>query len=146
MPPLGESAVEKIHLDHDYMIEMVRRIKASCTQSNKETDNCMACPSGERQVCQGNVEQLIRVFVEFTLKHNLVESLYMEKLVPKAHRQEHNQAHLDIAQQLKSIRVVFSEDGNCIAAIDGIDRILDILLNHIKEFDEPLEAYLLAAA
>ena len=138
-------AVEKIHRDHEYILEMVDRIKASCSRGDEVVD-CTSCRPGTRQVCQGNVEQLIRVFVEFTLKHNLVESMYMEDGVPDAHRKQHNIAHLDIAEQLKAVRVVFSEDGNCILAINGIDLILHTLQAHFRDFDEPLEAYLLAPA
>jgi hypothetical protein len=53
---------------------------------------------------------------------------------------------LSIAQKMKSIRAVFSEDGNCILAIEGIDHVLESLLAHIEEFDQPLEQYLLTAA
>ena len=127
------------------MIELARRIKSLCTLRG-DVGNCNNCEQTRFQVCHGNVEQLIRSFVEFTLKHNLIESLYMEDDVPKAHRIAHNQAHLEIAQQMKGIRAVFSEDGNCVLAIEGIDGVLDALLAHIEEFDQPLESYLLAAA
>lgn len=127
------------------MIELARRIKSLCTQNN-EVSNCDGCERTRFQVCHGNIEQQIRSFVEFTLKHNLIESLYMDDGVPKAHRIAHTQAHLDIAQQMKAIRTVFSEDGNSILAIEGIDMVLEALLAHIEEFDQPLECYLLAAA
>ena len=39
-----------------------------------------------------SVAQQIRGFVEMTLKHNLIESMYMEGIVPPAHRIAHNQA------------------------------------------------------
>jgi hemerythrin len=80
-----------------------------------------------------------------TLKHNLIESMYMEGIVPSAHRIAHNQAHMDIAQQLKEIRVVFSGDGNGIQAIEGIDRVRQTLLTHFQEHDQQLENYLAAA-
>ena len=63
-----------------------------------------------------------------------------------AHRIAHNQAHMEIAQQLKAIRVVFSEDGNCVRAIEGIDRIHQTLQAHFTDYDQQLEAYLLEAA
>ncbi|TXT24840.1 MAG: hypothetical protein FD131_4834 [Rhodocyclaceae bacterium] len=53
---------------------------------------------------------------------------------------------MDIAQQLKAIRVVFSEDGNCVLAIEGIDHIHHTLLAHFKDYDQQLEAYLIEAA
>ncbi len=127
------------------MIKLANRIKALCTQSD-EVSNCNSCDRGKFQVCRGNIDQQIRSFVEFTLKHNLIESLYMTDVVPKAHRIAHTQAHLSIAQKMKSIRAVFSEDGNCILAIEGIDHVLESLLAHIEEFDQPLEQYLLTAA
>jgi hemerythrin len=145
MTVIRETAVERINQDHGYMIELARRIKAMCTQGDEVSD-CSGCERNKFQVCHGNIEQQIRSFVEFTLKHNLIESLYMEDGVPKAHRIAHTQAHLNIAQQMKSIRAVFSEDGNCILAIEGIDHVLEALLAHIKEFDQPMEHYLLAAA
>lgn len=126
------------------MLEMVQRIKSLCTQSN-EVDNCNRCQLDQRQACQGSIEQLIRTFVEFTLKHNLIESLYMEDGAPIAHRIAHNQAHLLLAEQMKAIRVVLSEDGNCILAIEGIDRIREALQAHFAEYDQQLEGYLLPA-
>jgi hemerythrin len=97
-------------------------------------------------VCQGNIEQLIRTFVEITLKHNMIESLYMEDGVPSAHRIAHNQAHLAMAEQMKSIRVVLSEDRNCVLAIEGIDQVLETLKRRFEEYDQLLESYLLMAA
>ena len=145
MPPIREQAVEKIRRDHNYLIEMVDRIKGLCTQRDTR-GNCRDCQSGVRNVCQGNVEQLIRSFVEVTLKHNLVETVYMDNGVPEAHRTAHMKAHLRIAEQMKTIRAVFSDDGNCVLAIEGIDNVLDALLAHFNEFDLALENYLLAPA
>lgn len=145
MPAIQEQAVEKIRRDHEQMLGLIRRIKAECTQNDK-IENCNDCHPNIRHVCHGNIEQLVRVFVEFTLKHNLVESMYMEGGVPHAHRVAHNQAHMDIAQQLKALRVVFSDDGNCVLAIDGIDKALTTLLGHFNEYDQELERYLLAPA
>ncbi|MFZ2854147.1 MAG: hypothetical protein WAZ34_08550 [Rhodocyclaceae bacterium] len=131
--------------DHEAMLQMGVRIKSLCTQGNAVED-CGQCQPGQRMVCQGNVEQLIRTFVEVTLKHNLIESLYMEDGVPPAHRIAHNQAHMAQAEQMKAIRVVLSEDGNCIVAIAGIDGVLETLQAHFREYDQQLESYLLAPA
>lgn len=145
MPPIQEEAVERIRRDHEHMLGLAHRIKAECTQSDK-IDNCNDCHPNIRHVCHGNIEQLVRAFVESTLKHNYIESVYMEDCVPPAHRIAHNQAHMDIAEQLKAIRVIFSEDGNCVLAIDGIDKVLSTLLAHFKEYDQELERYLVAPA
>lgn len=145
MSPIREQAAERIRRDHENLINLVRRIKASCTQSGK-VDNCNDCELSQPQVCHGNIEQLVRSFVEVTLKHNLVESLYMEQGVPQAHRIAHNQAHMQMAEQMKAIRVVFSKDGNCVLAIEGIDSVLAALQAHFAEFDQQLEGYLLAPA
>lgn len=145
MSPIREQAAERIRRDHDHLIDLVRRIKASCTQSDK-VDNCNDCELIQTQVCHGNIEQLVRSFVEVTLKHNLVESLYMEEGVPQSHRIAHNQAHMEMAEQMKAIRVVFSRDGNCVLAIEGIDGVLATLQAHFEQFDRQLEDYLLAPA
>lgn len=144
MPPIREQAIEKMRRDHGHMLQLIERIQAQCDQRDR-LDNCKDCHSSQRGVCHGNIEQMIRSFVEMTLKHNLIESMYMDEIVPTAHRIAHNQAHMDIAQQLKEIRVVFSGDGNGIQAIEGIDRIRETLFAHFKEHDEKLEGYLAAA-
>jgi len=144
MPPISEQAVEKMRRDHEQMLQLIERIEAQCNQRDR-LDNCNDCHSSQRGVCHGNIEQMIRSFVEITLKHNLVESIYMDGMVPTAHRIAHNQAHMDIAQQLKEIRVVFSGDGNGIQAIEGIDRVRETLFAHFKEHDQQLEGYLAAA-
>lgn len=144
MPPIRDQAIEKMRRDHEHMLQLIQRIQAQCNQRD-QIDNCNDCHSSKRTVCHGNIEQQIRAFVEMTLKHNLIESMYMEGIVPSAHRIAHNQAHMDIAQQLKEIRVVFSGDGNGIQAIEGIDRVQQTLLNHFREHDQQLEAYLAAA-
>jgi hemerythrin len=141
---MGEEAVERIRRDHDHMLQLIDRIRAECTERGR-IDNCGDCSQSRQGVCHGNIEQMIRAFVETTLKHNLIELMFMEDRVPPAHRLAHNQAHMDIAQQLKAIRVVFSEDGNCILAIEGIDHVHQTLLTHFKEFDLQLEAYLIEA-
>jgi hemerythrin len=145
MPLIREEAAERMRRDHESMIDLIRRIKATCTESDAG-DNCNNCQPNRRQVCHGNIEQMIKAFVEATLKHNILESLYMEDGVPPAHRQAHNKAHMDIAEQMKAIRVVLSEDGNCVLAIMGIDRVLHSLLAHFTEYDQQLESYLLAPA
>jgi hypothetical protein len=53
---------------------------------------------------------------------------------------------MEIAQQLKEIRLVFSADGNGIQAIEGIDRVRQTLSEHFREYDQQLEAYLSATA
>lgn len=141
MTLVREEAVGRMRRDHDAMIELVRRIQHLCTQPGK-VENCNRCQPDQQDVCHAKVDQLVRAFVESTLKHNLVESLYMEEGVPHDHRVAHNQAHMDIARQLKAIRVVLSEDGNCVVAIEGIDRVFATLLAHFTEYDQKLEAYL----
>lgn len=143
--PSQEQAVEKLRRDHEYMIELINRITTSCTQLGS-IDDCSGCAPTPRHACHNKIEYLIRAFVEVTSKHNLTESIYMEEGVPAAHRIAHNQAHMAIAEELKTIRVVFSEDGNCVLAIEGIDRVLQSLQAHFKDFDLQLENYLLATA
>jgi hemerythrin len=145
MPLIRDEAAERMRRDHESMIDLIRRIKATCTE-NDEVDNCNNCQPNRRQVCHGNIEQMIKAFVEATLKHNILESLYMEDGVPPAHRHAHNKAHMDIAEQMKAIRVVLSADGNCVLAIVGIDRVLQSLLAHFTEYDQQLESYLLTPA
>lgn len=145
MPPIRAQAIDRIHRDHDYMIELAHRIKAACTQ-NGTVENCNECHQDQRQLCHGNINDLIRLFVETAQKHNLYEVLLMSEGVPLAHRIAHQQAHLALADQMKAIRVVFSAAGDCIVAIEGIDRVLDTLLLHGQEFDSQLEAYLMAPA
>jgi hypothetical protein len=53
---------------------------------------------------------------------------------------------MDIAQQLKEIRLVFTADGNGIKAIEGIDRVRQTLIGHFRDHDQQLEAYLSATA
>jgi len=141
MPPIGEDAVGRIRRDHERLMQLVDRIRSQCSQRGK-IDSCNDCAVDRRGVCHGNIEQLIRTFVETTLKHNVIESMYMDNLVPATHRNAHNRAHMEIAQQLKSIRVVFSEDGHCVEAIEGIDQIYQTLLAHFREYDQQLESYL----
>lgn len=145
MATAREQDVEKIRRDHQHMLELIACIKAECTQRDK-VDNCNACDSSLRHLCHGNIEALIKTFVDATLKHILIESMYMEEGVPQAHRIAHNRAHMEISLQLKEIRVVFSRDGNCILAIEGVDQALASLLKHFTEFDQQLEDYLLAPA
>jgi len=141
MQLICDEAVERMHRDHDYLLDLIRRIKATCDRNDK-IDNCRDCGSNHRDLCHSNIEQLVRTFVEATLKHNAIESLYMAQGVPKAHRIAHNKAHMAIAEQLKAIRVVLSEDGNCVLAIHGITEVLHTLQSHFSEFDQQLEFYL----
>lgn len=138
-----ELAVERMRREHDYLSAQVLRIKSLCAESGS-LRSCRACAPVRREVCQENVEQLIRNFVESTLRHNLAETVYMVGRVPLEHRQAHLRAHLAIGEELKAIRLVFSEDGNCVQAIEGVDRALALLDAHAEEFDEPLERYLQA--
>ncbi|MBS1143675.1 MAG: hypothetical protein H6R14_1081 [Proteobacteria bacterium] len=142
MATVGEIAVERIRRDHEHMLGLIERIRAECTQRGI-ISNCADCNPTRHVICHGNIELLIRSFVESTLKHNLIESMFMEEHVPAEHRIAHNQAHIEIAKQLKAIRVIFSEDGNCILAIEGIDRIHQTLLDHLKDYDRQLESYLM---
>lgn len=144
MPPNREESLDKIQRDHDYMLRLIERILGECDQTG-QLESCKDCQPTRRHVCHGNIEQLIRSFVEATLKHNFLEAMYMEHFVPDDHRIAHNRAHLEIAQQLKDIRVIFSEDGNCVLAIDGMERIRQTLIAHFKDYDQQLEAYLSAA-
>ena len=142
--PLSPSSIEKLHKDHAYMKALILRIKGMCSQRGV-VDSCDNCATAKRDVCRSNVDQLIRNFVEVTLKHNLLETLYMEQGVPHEHRVAHNRAHLEMAEQLQQVRAVFSEDGNSLIAIEGIDQMLDCLEAHARDFDEPMEAYLQTA-
>jgi|GEM_PF-1427864 len=146
MPSDREEAVERMRRDHEHMLELIQRIVSHCDQREQLRRSCTDCHSSHKLVCHGNIEQTIRAFVEMTLKHNLVESMFMEDVVPSAHRVAHNQAHMEIAQQLKEIRVVFSADGNGIQAIEGIERVRQTLIRHFKEHDQQLKAYLTAMA
>jgi hemerythrin len=142
MPTIGEEdAVERMERDHKRMFELIERIRSECKLPGKVA-NCADCSTNLQGVCHGNIEQLTRAFVESTLKHILIESMLMDERVPASHRSAHNQAHADIAQELKRIRVVFSEDRNCVLAIEGIERIRQVLLTHFKDYDAPLETYL----
>jgi hemerythrin len=145
MSPDREQVVLKLRQDHEYMVELMHRITSLCAR-RQAAEDCDGCPSGQRGLCHDNIEQLIRTFVEVTLRHNLIESAYMAEIAPPAHRIAHNRAHLEIAEQMKAIRVVFAHGGNGIAAIDGIDRALETIAAHLVEFDKPLEQYLLDAA
>ena len=56
----------------------------------------------------------------------------------------HNQAHLEIAEELKAIRVVYRADGNGVQAIEGVIQVRGSLLRHFQEFDKLLEDFLQA--
>lgn len=140
----GKHSVDRIRDDHKYMLELVDRILGSCDERGR-VENCANCADTRRMVCHGNIEALIRSFIETTLKHNVLEAMYMEEEdVPHAHRSAHNKAHIAIAEQLKAIRVVFSQEGDCIIAIDGIEEVRRSLIAHFQEFDQQLETLLLA--
>lgn len=141
---LPESTFDKLAQDHAYMDALVAQIASLCA-SRDIAENCMECAAGKRNLCRSNVEHLIQNFIQVTLKHNLLESLWMENSVPDAHRIAHNRAHLEIAEQLDQIRAVFADDGNSLVAIEGIDRIQATLRAHRLEFDSPLETHLKAA-
>ena len=145
MSAMREQDVERMRRDHDLILGLITRIKSECTL-RESAENCHACQPNLRVVCRGNIEQLIKSFVEMTLKHNLIESMYMEDGVPQAHRAAHNRAHMEIAEQLKAIRVIYSADGNGIQAINGVEQALASLTTHFKDFDQDLESYLLAPA
>lgn len=140
---IRDEAIARMRRDHELMLDLIRRIQAVCDEPGAVAD-CTRCHSDRHDVCQGNIEQLVRAFVEVTLKHNAMESLYMEDLVPAAHRTAHNRAHMGIAEQLKAVRVVLSADGNCVQAIEGVAEVLAALLAHFSEFDQQLEGYLVA--
>ncbi len=144
MMSIREDAAARLRRDHEYMIELAQRIAASCSQ--KEKGSCSDCNSDLRQVCNGNVDQLIRTLVETTQKHSIYESLLMQDGVPLAHRLAHKQAHTDLVGKMQAIRLVFDQQGDCIVAIDGIEAVLKTLLSHHEDFDRPLEGYLFAAA
>lgn len=127
------------------MIALMRRITRLCGRRDT-ADDCNACPSGQRSVCHEEIEQLVRTFVDATLRHNLVESFYMTELVPSAHRTAHNRAHLEIAEQLKAVRLAYAANGNGILAIESIEQIFAMISAHMTEFDADLEELLLAAA
>jgi len=141
MPPIREQAVERIRRDHEYMIELAQRIRDLCTQV-KDRDSCNACQPSRRQVCHGDIDHLLRTFVEATQKHHVIESLLMENGVPQAHRLAHRRAHSSLTSQIKATRVLFSADGNCLMAIRGIDDVIAGMVAHFEEYDRQLEGYL----
>lgn len=145
MPTIGEDGIERMARDHEHMLQLIERIRTECTESNS-VSNCKDCAPTRQGVCHGNIEQLIRAFVETTMKHIMIESMLMEEGVPAAHRVAHNQAHMAIAQQLKSIRAVFSEDRNCVLAIEGIEQVHQSLKDHFHDYDQALENFLGLAA
>jgi hemerythrin len=145
MNMVPEHAVEKIRRDHDYLFELMARLEAVCAKRDEEI-NCRSCGGEVRAVCQGNVSELIQTFTELTLKHHAVEAFYMSDAAPQEHRTAHLKAHIRIAEQLKAIRVQFSDDGNSVTAIDGVEQTVAMIRAHIDEFDRPLEEFLLVTA
>ncbi len=138
-----EQLVAKLRQDHRYMVDLMHQIKALCGKSEAAV-SCDHCPANQRVLCHDNLDQLIRTFVDVTLRHNLVESACMGDDVPREHRQAHMRAHLDIAEKLKAIRFVFSENGDGILAIEGIGAVFSTLSAHLVDYDQDLEQYLLA--
>jgi hemerythrin len=145
MPADRERVVAKLRQDHEYMAGLMHRIGAMCAR-DEAVENCNGCQLSQRILCHDNIGQLIRGFVEVTLRHNLVESACMGEYIPRAHRIAHNRAHLEIAEQIKTIRLVFAADGNSVVAIEGIDGVFGTLSAHMADYDQALERYLLAAA
>ena len=141
MPTVGEDGIERMGRDHEHMMQLIERILAECTQPDT-VSNCKDCNPTRQGICHGNIEQLVRSFIETTMKHIMIESMLMAEPVPAAHRIAHNQAHMAIAQQLKAIRVVFSEDRNCVQAIEGIEQVHQALLEHFRDYDQALETFL----
>lgn len=142
---IREEAIDRMRRDHDAMLDLIRRIQGLCSERG-QSEHCGGCGDDRRAYCRSHVEQLIRAFVEATLKHNAMESLYMEDGVPDAHRRAHNRAHMTIAEQLKNIRIVLAGDGNTVQAIAGIEEVLATLTAHFIEYDSHLERFLLAPA
>lgn len=138
-----QQIVIKLRQDHAYIVDLMQRITALCTQ-RETTENCEGCESGQRNICHENIGQLVRTFVEVTLRHNLIESAYMAELVPVAHRVAHNRAHMAIAEQLQAIRVIYAANGNGVLAIAAVERTIATIAAHLAEHDRELEAYLLA--
>jgi bacterioferritin-associated ferredoxin len=142
--PFPETSIAKLHQDHAYMDALIQQIASLCL-SRGSASSCGECRKANHQLCRANVDQLIHNFIQVVLKHNLLESLYMEQSVPEAHRTAHNRAHLRIAEELDAVHAVFSNDGNSLLAIEGIDRVRETLHRHHHEFDTPLQSLLRAA-
>lgn len=140
-----EHFVIRIREDHAYMIELMQRIMALCEKVG-QVGNCNGCEASHRSLCNDNIDWLIRTFVDFTLRHHLVESTLMaEGVVPQEHRKAHVRAHIELAEQMKAIRVIHAKDGNGIVAIEGVTELFATLAAHMADFDGPLEEFLLAA-
>lgn len=142
---IREEAVDRMRRDHKAMLELIRRIQTLCSEPGRG-DDCGGCGDDRRACCRSHVEQLVRAFVEATLKHYAMESLYMDGGVPEEHRRAHLRSHMVIAEQLKSIRIVLASDGNTVRAIEGIDEVLVALSAHFTEYDSHLERYLMVPA
>ena len=139
-----EHLVAKLRQDHEYMIELMEEIRDLCIREEPEK-SCTACPVSRRAVCGSNIEQSIRVFIEVSLRHNLIEAACMDIHVPRAHRIAHNLAHIEMAEQMEAIRRAFEASGNGAVAVEAIGALLDSHATHFVEYDLPLEKYLLAA-
>lgn len=139
-----EQLVAKLRQDHDYMVGLMAQIRRLCMHGDG-AENCNCCTVGQRTMCNSEIVQSIRTFVDVALRHNLIESACMADHVPRDHRVAHNRAHIAIAQQLEGIRQTFSESGNGVVAVAELAALFDVLSAHIDEFDHQLEQYLLAA-
>lgn len=138
---IPESSIEKLHDDHAYLHALIERMRSCCTPGAARTD-CRSCQPAKQRLCRSNVEQLIRTFIQTTLKHHLLESLLMENHVPEPHRQAHNAAHLVLAERLDQIRAVLADDGETVLAIDGLEQFESDLMAHETGFDGPMLQYL----
>lgn len=136
--------IAKLHQDHVYMAELIKRIRLICDSGSPDED-CHQCDPGRRIPCHMNIEHLIRTLVEVTIRHNLIESACMEEGVPREHRIAHNRAHLDISETMRSIRLDFKENGDGIVAIEQISSVLDQLDAHLANFNRAMEQFLLEA-
>ena len=139
-----QQLVLKLHEDHAYLQALMAQISALCDRGELAA-GCNGCAPKQRTSCNSDIENLIRTFIEATLHHNMLESACMQEIAPREHRHAHNQAHLMIAERLKSVRLDFRQTGNGVAAIREIAEIMALLTEHINSYDEQLEAYLLAA-
>lgn len=144
MTTVRDEAIARMHQDHAHMADLIRRIEASCVR-DVGAPGCIRCNPTRYQACRGSIDDLIRSLVEVTLKHNAMEALAMRDHAPPEHRQAHQQDHVRIAERMNGIRVVLSQDGDCVLAIAGIDEVLASFESHNARYDRELEGYLEAA-
>ena len=139
-----EPLVAKLRQDHAYLIELMEEIRGLCDRE-EPARGCTACPVSRRTICGSNIEQSIRIFIEITLRHNLIEAACMDNNVPRAHRIAHNLPHIEMADVMEAILRTFEASGNGAVAVEEIGALLDTQAKHFVEYDLPLEKYLLAA-